>query len=72
MLRNQINFPTINTLSNLHSNDECLFKCNIKAAFDKMFIHSLIVAPKSTSLIWNYFEKENANLAKCNLCTKNY
>ena len=25
---------------------------------------------KSTSLVWNYFQKENANLAKCNLCSK--
>ena len=28
------------------------------------------MAPKSTSLIWNFYSKENANLAKCNLCSK--
>ena len=28
------------------------------------------MGPKSTSLVWNYFLKENANFAKCNLCSK--
>ena len=28
------------------------------------------MAPKSTSLVWNYFEKETSNIAKCNLCSK--
>ena len=28
------------------------------------------MAPKSTSLIWNFYSKENADLAKCNLCSK--
>ena len=28
------------------------------------------MAPKSTSLIWNHFEKENSNLATCKICRK--
>ena len=28
------------------------------------------MAPRSTSLIWNYFIKENSNLAKCKSCSK--
>ena len=26
------------------------------------------MAPKSTSLIWNHFEKENSNIVTCKIC----
>ena len=28
------------------------------------------MAPRSTSLIWNYYVKENSDLAKCKSCSK--
>ena len=28
------------------------------------------MAPRQTALIWNYYQKENNNIAKCILCSK--